>query len=178
MKKLKELIQKKKQLILYLSFGFLTTVVSLLAWYLTLKLGVKIWHDEVGAPTAFLDVLGSTTQWVTGVLFAFVTNKLWVFTEADRGIRVTMRQLAVFSGSRVLTYFLEVGINLGMIALLEALHCPVFIISVGFADFTVDARLWAKILSSVAVVISNYFISKLFVFRKKKVPVECEESEK
>ncbi len=168
MEKLKAMIRKKKQVILYLSFGFLTTVVSLLAWYLTLKFGVRIWHDEQGEPTAFLDVLGSTAQWVTGVLVAFITNKLWVFTEAEKGIGVTMRQLAVFSGSRVLTYFLEVGINLGGIALLEAIHCPAFVLRIGFADFTFDARLWAKIVSSVVIVFSNYFISKRFVFRKKR----------
>jgi putative flippase GtrA len=168
MGKVRDLIERKKQLILYLGFGVITTVVSLLAWYLTLKFGVLIWHDEAGEPTAFLDILGSTTQWISGVLVAFVTNKLWVFTEADRGIRVTLRQLAVFSGSRVLTYFLEVGINLGGIALLELLGCPSFELHVLFADFTVDARLWAKVISSVVIVFSNYFISKLFVFRKKK----------
>lgn len=172
MKKIKALVKENKQVVLYFSFGIITTVVSLLAWYLTLKLGVAIWHDEAGEPTAFLDILGSTSQWIMGVLVAFVTNKLWVFTDADRGIRVTLRQLAVFSGSRVLTYFLEVGINLGTIALLEALHLPSFILDVGFADFTIDARLWAKILSSVIVVFSNYFISKLFVFRKKKPMLE------
>ena len=169
MEKIKALLQKKKQLILYLCFGFLTTVVSLLAWYATLKFGVLIWHDEKGEPTAFLDILGSTTQWVSGVLVAFVTNKLWVFTEADKGIRVTLRQLAVFSGSRVVTYFLEVGINLGGIALLEALRCPIFVINLWVVSLTVDARLWAKVISSVVIIFSNYFISKLFVFRKKRL---------
>ncbi len=168
MGKIKDFVNRKKQLVLYLSFGVVTTVISLLAWYLTLKLGVLIWHDENGEPTAFLDILGSTAQWVSGVLIAFITNKLWVFTDADKGLRVTLRQLAVFSGSRLATYVMEVAINLGGIALLEGLGCPSFHVELGFFSVTVDARLWAKILSSVMVVVANYFISKLFVFRKKR----------
>ncbi len=155
-----------------MSFGLLTTVISLLAWYLTLKLGVLIWHDENGEPTAFLDIMGSTAQWVFGVLVAFVTNKFWVFTDADRGIRVTLRQLAVFSGSRVATYIMEVLINLGGIALLELLGCPSIPVQLWFLSLTVDARLWAKLLSSILVVVCNYFISKLFVFRAKKPRLE------
>ncbi len=172
MGRIKNLVTKRKQLILYLSFGLLTTVVSLLAWYLTLKLGVLVWHDENGEPTAFLDILGSTAQWIFGVLVAFVTNKFWVFTDADHGLRVTMRQLAVFSGSRVATYVMEVLINLGGIALLELLECPSFELNLWVVSLTVDARLWAKILSSILVVICNYFISKLFVFRAKKPRLE------
>ena len=176
MSNLKEQLVKRKQLILYLVFGLLTTVVSLLAWYLTLKFGVKIWSDENGEPTAFLDILGSTTQWVSGVLVSFITSKLWVFTEADRGWRVTLRQFAAFVSSRLLTYFLEVGINLGSIAGLEGLNCPSFTVEILSVSLNVDARLWAKLISSVVIVFSNYFISKLFVFRiQKKEPTEGEK---
>ncbi len=168
MERIKAFVVKKKQLILYMLFGVLTTAISLLAWYLTLRYGVLIWSDENGEPTAFLDVLGSTTQWVSGVLVAFITSKLWVFTEAERGWRITLRQLAVFVSSRLLTYFLEVGINLGSIAGLEGLGCPSIPIHVFSMEFTVDARLWAKVISSIVIVISNYFISKLLVFGGKK----------
>ena len=168
MDRIKAFVEKKKQLILYLLFGGLTTVVSLLAWYLTLHYGVLIWSDENGEPTAFLDVLGSTTQWVSGVLVAFITSKLWVFTEAETGWRVALRQFVMFVSSRLLTYFLEVGINLGSIAGLEALGCPSFPIYVFSQRFTIDARLWAKVISSIVIVISNYLISKLVVFRGRK----------
>ncbi|MBR2353144.1 MAG: GtrA family protein [Clostridia bacterium] len=171
MEKIKAFLKKERQLISYLFFGLITTVVSLLAWYLTLKFGVKIWSDENGEPTAFLDILGSTTQWVSGVLVSFITSKLWVFTEADKGWRVALRQFTAFVSSRLLTYFLEVGINLGSIEGLEALNCPSFEVHVFSMAFTIDARLWAKAISSVVIVFSNYFISKFFVFRiKKKEP--------
>ncbi len=164
MKKINAFYDKHKQLILYFSFGIITTVVSLGVCFLTLKLGVVFLHDENGEPTELLDILGSTAQWLSGVLVAFVTNKKWVFTGADRGTRSTLSQLTKFAGGRVLTYFLEVIVNLASIALLE---------SIGYKAFTligisVTARVWAKLISSVIIVITNYFISKLFVFRNKK----------
>ena len=164
MSKLKRFYRAHRELILYFTFGIITTVLSLLACYITLKVGVIFLHDEKGEPTELLDVLGSTAQWIVGVLIAFVTNKIWVFTNAAKGVRATFKQFLTFSGSRVLTYILEALTNLGAIALLEAL---------GYSPFTllgvsVTSRIWAKIISSVLVVVSNYFISKLIVFRKLK----------
>ena len=168
--KIKALLQRKKQLILYLLFGAITTVCSLAAWYLTLHFGVLIWHDEQGDPTAFLDVLGSTTQWVVGVLVAFVTNKKWVFVDAEKGLRVSMRQLGIFSGSRVATYVMEVAINVGVIAIFDLLGYCAPVLNLFGMEMELSARLWAKVVSSIAVVIANYFISKLVVFRRKQPP--------
>ena len=168
--KIKALIQRKKHLILYLMFGVITTVCSLAAWYVTLHFGVLIWHDEQGEPTAFLDVLGSTTQWVVGVLVAFVTNKKWVFVNSEKGLRVTMRQLGIFSGSRVATYFMEVAMNLGVIGLFDLLQYRAPVLHMFGIEMELSARLWAKVASSIAVVIANYFISKLVVFRRKQPP--------
>ena len=171
-------IVRKKQLILYLLFGAVTTVCSLLAWYVTLRLGTLVWHDENGDPTAWVDVLGSTTQWIVGVLVAFITNKRWVFIEAEHGWRASFRQLGVFSSSRVLTYFLEVFLNLGLIALLEALQFPNLFVPIFSIRLEITARFWAKVIAAIAIVITNYFISKLLVFRKKKDPKEKQNSAK
>ena len=165
---IKGVAHRKQQVFRYLLFGILTTIFSLFAWYFTLRIGVIFLHDEAGEPTALLDVLGSTSQWIVGVLFAFFTNKKWVFTEAEHGGLVATKQFLVFSSSRILTYFLEVGINLGVIWLLEDLlgyRAPSF--EVFGREMALSARIWAKVISSVAVVVSNYFISKLLVFRKK-----------
>ena len=166
--KIKEILVQKKQLILYLLFGAFTTVCSLLAWYFTLRVGVVIWHDEQGDPTAFLDVLGSTSQWIVGVVVAFVTNKKWVFTDAEHGAKVSFKQFGIFCSSRVATYFLEAGINLAIIFLLDDLlhyHAPA--IDAFHSHFELSSRIWAKLISSVIVVVTNYYISKLIVFRKK-----------
>lgn len=160
--KIKNLYLKHKEVILYFVFGIITTVASFAAWWLTMKIGVIFWHDENGDPTAWLDAFGSTTQWIVGVLVAFFTNKKWVFVNAEHGFRVSVRQLLVFSGSRVLTYVLELVMNLGMIELFQWAGYKSF----SLIGFEIDERLWAKLITAVLVVISNYFISKLVVFRK------------
>ncbi len=155
--------QRHRVPIRYFAFGIITTVISLGACYLTLKLGVLLLHDENGEPTELLDILGSTTQWVSGVLVAFITNKKWVFTDADRGTRSTLYQLSVFAGGRVLTYFVEVAVNLAGIFALESLgYKPFYIIGIAITERTL-----AKLASSVIVVASNYFISKWLVFKAK-----------
>ena len=164
MGKLKELYQKNKEIILYLIFGVITTIISLAACYATLKVGVIFMHDEKGDPTELLDIIGSTTQWITGVTVAFITNKIWVFTDAEKGFRATTKQFFVFSASRVVTYFLEVIINLATIAILEKLgYSPFSIIGI-----LITVRVWAKVISSIFVTVSNYFISKLLVFKKSR----------
>ena len=170
-KKLKSFYEKHKELVLYFTFGIITTVASLGACWLTLKFGVLIWHDEKGEPTEFLDVLGSTVQWVVGVLVSFFTNKKWVFVCAERGMKASAKQLLKFSGSRVGTYLLEVVINLGVIALFELLGYRAPVLTLFGMRLVLTSRLWAKAVSSVLVVIANYFISKLFVFKKKKETV-------
>ncbi len=168
MKRLKELYIKHKQLILYLIFGAITTVVSLLTCYLTLKIGVRYMHDENGDPTELLDILGSTTQWISGVIVAFLTNKLWVFKSAEHGKRATFKQFSIFCGSRVGTYFLEVVINLVTIQLFGWLGYSAIKFNLFALSFDITERVWAKLISSVIVVITNYYISKFWVFRKKK----------
>ena len=59
MERIKALYRKHKEIILYLLFGIITTVASLGACYLTLKLGVIFIHDENGEPTELLDIIGS-----------------------------------------------------------------------------------------------------------------------
>ena len=167
MKKIINFYEKHKQLILYLLFGVITTVISLGVCFITLKVGVKFMHDEAGEPTELLDIIGSTTQWISGVLVAFITNRLWVFTDAERGAKAGFKQLAVFSGSRVATYFIEVAINLGVIALFDLFDYKAPTLNLIFFSLVLTSRIWAKLVSSVVVVISNYFISKLLVFKKR-----------
>ncbi len=168
--RIKAFYLKHKQLIIYLLFGVITTVVSLAACFITLELGVVFLHDERGEPTELLDIIGSTVQWISGVLIAFFTNKLWVFKCAEHGCRATLRQFGVFCGSRVGTYFLEVAINLAGIAAFEFFGYRTILLSIFGMGIELSSRLWAKMISSVLVVISNYYISKFLVFKNKEIP--------
>ena len=163
-KKLKGFYSRHKEIINYFVFGVITTVASLAAWYATIKVGVLFFADENGEPTVLLDAIGSTVQWVVGVIVAFVTNKKFVFVDAERGVWVTVRQLTSFTGSRVLTYFLELFMNIGMIWVFQWLGYRTFEIF----GFDVTERVWAKLITAVVVVVTNYVISKLFVFKRKK----------
>ena len=167
---MKKFFLAHKQIILYLLFGVITTICSLGACYLTLKLGLcfDFFVDNDGAPTPLLDIIGSTTQWTVGVVVAFFTNKLWVFTDAPSGRRNTAVQFGAFSLSRVGTYFLELVINLGAIGLLDVLGYNDYHLSLGSASVNLNSRLWAKLVSSIVVVIVNYIISKLLIFKSKK----------
>ena len=168
-KKFKEIYEKHKEIILYLVFGLITTVVSLGVCFLTLSIGVLFppLRDAAGEPTELLDVIGSITQWVSGVLVSFFTNKRYVFTSAEKGKGATAKQLVAFSGARVGTLFLEIAVNLGVIAALDALSYKAFALNLIVISIPLTSRLWAKVVSSVIVVVSNYFISKLWVFKKK-----------
>ena len=169
MRKIKELIKKHEEIVKYLFFGVVTTIVSLAACYATLKVGVlfEALRDSRGEPTEMLDIIGSTTQWIVGVLVAFFTNKRWVFTNSEKGKGATLRQLITFSGARVGTYFIEVVINLVVIALFDLAGYVAPTLDLIIISIALTSRLWAKVISSIVVVVSNYFISKLIVFRKK-----------
>ena len=162
--RLKELYGKHREIISYLFFGVVTTVVSLGAWYLTMKVGVLFLNDGNGEPTTLLDAIGSTVQWVVGVAVAFVTNKIFVFTDAEKGFSKTVKQLATFTASRVMTYFMEMGMNIASIWAFQTLGYKAFEVF----GFNVDERIWAKAITAVAVTVANYVISKLLVFKKEK----------
>ena len=156
--------KKHKEFILYFLFGIVTTVASLGAWFLTVKIGVIFWNDGHGEPTWGLNVLGSTVQWVVGVLVAFVTNKKWVFVDAAKGFWVTIRQMLAFFSSRALTYVIEIFLNLGLVALFGIPEEGILTLTV----FNLTVGVWiAKIVTTVVIVLLNYLFSKVLVFRKK-----------
>ena len=83
------------------------------------------------------------------VLFAFLTNRVWVFRAPTKTTGEFLRQMASFYGGRVVTLLIE-----------EAM-LAVFITWLGFSDMPV------KITAQIVVIVLNYFISKLFIFKKK-----------
>ena len=125
-----------REVLLYLLFGGLTTLVSILTFALfTVKLGINaLW--------------GNVLSWVLAVLFAYVTNRTWVFSNRAETRSGVVREMASFFGGRLAT--------LGM----EELLILIFITWLGFPPIPV------KIVAQVAVIAANYFISKFFVFKK------------
>lgn len=135
--KLRALIHKYWDVISYLFFGGLTTVVNYLVYfplYNWLQLSATV---------------SNAIAWVFAVAFAYLTNKPFVFKSNDWSAKTVVPELAKFVGCRV---------GSGVIETLILLLC------VDFLHF--DGNLW-KIITSVLVVVLNYLASKLFVFQKK-----------
>lgn len=94
--KAKTLYKKHREIISYLFFGGLTTLVSILTQYAA---------DYLGANTA----LATTISWVCAVTFAFFVNKVFVFKSVSKKKRDWLKQGLTFYGARLTTYFMEIG---------------------------------------------------------------------
>ena len=98
--KLMEMYRKYKEIILYVFFGGLATVVSI---------GSFAWCDVV----MHMDPLvANLISWILAVTFAYITNSLWVFDARPHGIKELLCQAAGFFGGRVLTLVIEEAILL------------------------------------------------------------------
>lgn len=142
MEKIKSMCVKYRELIVYVIVGGLTTLVS---WAVKFAWNF-IFYGGTAYPTELQAVILSTVEWVAGVAFAYPTNRRFVFQSKDPEI---FKECIKFVLSRVSTYLLSVGLNV----LLTWLGVNVYV---------------TTIVAAVAVVIANYVISKLLVFRKKE----------
>lgn len=140
-----ELFKKYKSIILYILFGGLTTVVD---WSVSFLL-YYLWGDAIEA-TPWLIHGADVIAWVAAVAFAYVTNRLWVFESKRRGFLPILGEIGAFAGGRVVTL------------VLQEILMAIFFTWLQFNEYVV------KIVAAVLVVILNYFISKIFVFRKGK----------
>ena len=143
MKKIKELLLKYKEVIMYLIFGVATTLVNWIVYSLLMKTSVVNM------------TVSNAIAWFTAVVFAYITNKLFVFESRSWNLTAVWKEVVKFFGSRIATGVIEIG---GLPLL--------YYIGVKQSLFGVEGFL-AKILVSIIVVILNYVFSKIFVFNKK-----------
>ena len=128
--------QKYRELILYVFFGVLTTLVNWAAYWLL----VDVLHIHYMASAFFSRVLA--------ILFAYITNRRWVFESTTRGGRAVAIEMAKFFGARALSLVMDM-----------------LVMYVGVDLLLANDKL-VKVISSVLVVVANYIFSKLFVFKK------------
>ena len=146
METLKNLYFKHKEIINYLLFGGMTTVVS---WG-TYSLFVKAIGMSVG--------VGNILSWICAVLFAFVTNKLFVFESKTWQPATALREFVSFIGARLAAGVIEWS-GLPYFSTHGLTH-PLFGVK----------GLLAKVVVSIVVIILNYIFSKFLVFIKKDKP--------
>lgn len=129
----------------YLLFGALTTLVN---WgvYLALTEAFRLRVREPGSPAhALIAGASSVAAWALSVLFAYATNKRFVFRSAARG-KAAFLEFLLFVSARVLSLLL--------------FDVALFSLSILWMDDRI-----AKLLMNVLVVVFNYVASRLVIFK-------------
>ncbi len=131
-----DFLKKYKEQISYLFFGGCTFLVSMISFW--------FFNSVMKMPETVANIPSN----VIAILFAYVTNKLFVFEKKTEDTKSLAKEFLTFIGGRFVTFLLEEGIiYLGV----NLLHIN------GLA---------VKMIGQVVVIVSNYFISKFVVFRK------------
>ena len=147
MNTLKKLFAKYRELLLYVLFGGLTTLINIVVYGVCTQL--------LQLSTAASNALA----WVLSVLFAYFTNRKWVFESTARTPQALLREFVSFVSCRLGTGVLDQIIMVVGVDVFGARFIPV-----QYSD------LWSmglKIASNILVILLNYIFSKLIIFRKK-----------
>lgn len=144
MKKKIEIYKKYEEIINYLIIGVLTTVVNLAVKYALL-------FTVLNASDATQLQIAVVISWVVACIFAYITNRKIVFKSKSKKI---LKEFTAFVSARLFTLFLEMLIMFVFVTLLK-----------------LNSNLWVVIWSIVAqvvVIVVNYILSKLVIFKKEK----------
>lgn len=133
----KHLYTKYKDVIPYAFFGVLTTIVNIVVyWFTAHPLGLGVMPSTVIA-------------WILAVLFAYLTNRKWVFHSEAHTANAIAREIVSFFACRLATGFVDMAC---MFIFVDLLH---------FNDMAI------KFIANIIVIILNYLASKLLIFRAK-----------
>lgn len=138
MKKILDLYKKHEEIINYLIVGGLTTVVSLASYYICVL--------TILNPNNALELqIANIISWICAVTFAYVTNRKFVFKSKNQNIK---KEVLSFISSRIITLLMDMAIMWLMVTIIH------------FNDKI------AKLVVQFVVIVGNYLLSKLFVFKK------------
>ncbi|MFC6200924.1 GtrA family protein [Lactiplantibacillus nangangensis] len=132
-----QLWHRYQSVLSYLIFGGLTTLVNIVVFWL--------FNNFTSWPVW----LSNAIAWFLSVLFAYITNKLWVFDSKTPTVKAVMAEATSFFGFRLLSFFVDEAI---MVIGVTVLH---------------GNSLLVKILDQVIIVVMNWFFSKLFIFKDR-----------
>ena len=137
MELIKNLLIKHKSFIMYAIFGVLTTVINMAAYYVLYN--VLSWSNMASTALA----------WFVAVVFAFVTNKKWVFDSQSMEAKVLLYELFSFFLCRIATGVFDMVV---MYVAVDVMHA--------------NEMFW-KLTANVLVILLNFVASKLIIFKKK-----------
>ena len=150
---LKKLVNRET--ISYLIFGILTTLVNFAVFWLM--------DDWFGSSSKAVVMLNNAVAFVAAVLFAYVTNKLFVFESKSWSGKTLLREVPAFFGARLFSFGIE---ELLLLFSLSVVHAGDYVMKLG--TLSIGGVKVAKVLISVVTVVLNYVFSKLFIFKKEK----------
>lgn len=126
-----------REMILYIVFGVLTTVLNLVIYF--------VMTEGMAQNESFSYFIA----WVVAVAFAFVTNKKFVFSSKTKRAKAVLYELATFVGGRLLTFAIgEILITV-------------------FVSMLAQSNVLWKILTNIIEIVVNWLVSKMITFRKK-----------
>lgn len=138
MEKIKNLYLKYKEIINYLIVGGLTTLVSLAVYYICVFTFLN--------PNNTIELqIANILSWIAGITFAYFTNRKYVFESENQN---RLGEVTKFVSSRIGTLLLDM-----------------FIMWLGVTILLLNDKI-IKIISQILVIVGNYVLSKLFVFKK------------
>ena len=163
MKRITDFFDKHKEALSYLFFGVMTTLVNFVAFLLLcLVMSERLY------------LVANAIAWAVAVIFAYITNKLFVFASKSFAPRVLAKEIPEFVGARVFSFAIE---ELGLWLMVDIL---------GFSEFkpqilgiVISGQLIAKMILAIIVIVLNYFFSKFIIFHSKKPtePSPCEKAD-
>lgn len=130
--------KKYEEIIKYLFFGVLTTVISIASY----GLFAKLFHIHY--------LVSNVLSWILAVLFAFITNKIYVFKSKTKEKKQVTNEIIQFFIFRLVS----LGIEMGIMYM--------------FVDMLKVNDMITKIVAQFIVIVLNYVFSKVFVFKSKK----------
>ncbi len=133
-----DIFSRYREIIMYLIFGSLTFLINV-ASYILFYSGCKM-HE----------LLANVLSWIIAVLFAYITNKKYVFKSKAKSFNDIFFELCTFCGGRLFTLAFE------------ELHMFIFVTYLAYNSVLM------KIIAQFIVIILNYIISKMFVFKNKE----------
>ncbi len=134
--------KKNKEMLLYLFFGGLSFIVSVAT------------YASFNVTCGMSAVVANIWSWIITVMFAFLTNRVWVFASPTETVMEFIKQMISFYAGRVLTLVIEE------------------VILYVFIDLLGGNSIVVKIIAQIIVIVLNYVISKLLIFKKSEGSVE------
>lgn len=155
---IKSLFKKYKEIILYLIFGVLTTLVNYIVYFSS-----KIILQKLNVGEDINYKISTVIAWVVAVGFAYITNRIWVFDSSAKGGKQLTKELTLFVSARLFSLGLELLIMFIGMDLLDAGDFKLKLLAVMLPM----GELITKTIAQIVIIVSNFVFSKLIIFKNK-----------